>query len=122
MIGIFIGAVTFNRSIVAYLKLSAKMNSKPLMLPARTRSTSARSSPSPPHRRFVASPGIVPVILATVLALFLGCTLVASIGGGDMPVVVSKLTRTPAAGRLRFLLGNDALIITVALVGSSGAY
>ncbi|MBO9534198.1 MAG: NAD(P)(+) transhydrogenase (Re/Si-specific) subunit beta, partial [Solirubrobacteraceae bacterium] len=125
VIGIFIGAVTFTGSIVAYLKLSAKMDSKPLMLPGKNGiNIGSLVVFAALTVWFVASPGIVPVILATLLALFLGWHLVASIGGGDMPVVVSMLNSYSgwAAAASGFLLGNDALIITGALVGSSGAY
>ncbi len=125
VIGIFIGAVTFTGSIVAYLKLSAKMDSKPLMLPGKNAiNIGSLVVFAALTVWFVVDPGIVPVILATVLALFLGWHLVASIGGGDMPVVVSMLNSYSgwAAAAAGFLLGNDALIITGALVGSSGAY
>jgi NAD(P) transhydrogenase subunit beta len=73
---------------------------------------------------FVASPNLVALIIVTILALALGLHLVASIGGGDMPVVVSMLNSYSgwAAAASGFLLNNDALIITGALVGSSGAY
>jgi len=131
MVGVFIGAVTFTGSIVAFLKLSARIRSAPLMLPGRNLinlgaivafflltivyvvlpadATFARASVL----------GIV-----TVVALALGWHLVASIGGGDMPVVVSMLNSYSgwAAAAAGFLLGNDLLIITGALVGSSGAY
>ena len=125
VIGIFIGAVTFTGSIVAYLKLSAKMNSKPLMLPGKNAiNIGSLVVFAGLTVWFVVSPGIVPVILTTALALFLGWHLVASIGGGDMPVVVSMLNSYSgwAAAAAGFLLGNEALIITGALVGSSGAY
>jgi NAD(P) transhydrogenase subunit beta len=125
VIGIFIGAVTFTGSIVAYLKLSAKMDSKPLMLPGKNAiNIGSLVVFAGLTVWFVASPDILPVILATVLALLLGWHLVASIGGGDMPVVVSMLNSYSgwAAAAAGFLLGNDALIITGALVGSSGAY
>ncbi|MFT4036286.1 MAG: Re/Si-specific NAD(P)(+) transhydrogenase subunit beta, partial [Patulibacter sp.] len=125
VIGIFIGAVTFTGSIVAYLKLSAKIDSKPLMLPGKNAiNVGSLVVFAALTVWFVASPGIVPVVLATILALLLGWHLVASIGGGDMPVVVSMLNSYSgwAAAASGFLLGNDALIITGALVGSSGAY
>ena len=125
VIGIFIGAVTFTGSIVAYGKLSGKINSKPLMLPGKNAiNIGSLVVFAALTVWFVVSPSIVPVILSTVLALFLGWHLVASIGGGDMPVVVSMLNSYSgwAAAAAGFLLGNDALIITGALVGSSGAY
>ncbi|WP_026912177.1 Re/Si-specific NAD(P)(+) transhydrogenase subunit beta [Patulibacter minatonensis] len=125
MIGVFIGAVTFTGSIVAYLKLSGKIDSKPLMLPGKNLiNVGSLVVFAGLTVWFCASPGIVPLILATILALALGWHLVASIGGGDMPVVVSMLNSYSgwAAAASGFLLENDALIITGALVGSSGAY
>jgi NAD(P) transhydrogenase subunit beta len=125
MIGVFIGAVTFTGSIVAYLKLSGKIDSKPLMLPGKNLiNVGSLVVFAALTVWFCASPGIVPLILATILALGLGWHLVASIGGGDMPVVVSMLNSYSgwAAAASGFLLENDALIITGALVGSSGAY
>ena len=125
VIGIFIGAVTFTGSIVAYGKLSGKIDSKPLMLPGKNAiNIGSLVVFAGLTVWFVVEPSIVPVILSTVLALFLGWHLVASIGGGDMPVVVSMLNSYSgwAASAAGFLLGNDALIITGALVGSSGAY
>jgi len=125
MIGVFIGAVTFTGSIVAYLKLSGKIDSKPLMLPGKNLiNVGSLVVFAGLTVWFCASPGIVPLVLATILALALGWHLVASIGGGDMPVVVSMLNSYSgwAAAASGFLLENDALIITGALVGSSGAY
>lgn len=125
VIGIFIGAVTFTGSIVAYLKLSAKIDSKPLMLPGKNAINIGSLVVFAAFTVwFTIDPSIVAVILTTVLALFLGWHLVASIGGGDMPVVVSMLNSYSgwAAAAAGFLLGNDALIITGALVGASGAY
>ncbi len=129
-IGIFIGAVTFTGSIVANLKLSAKMKSAPLMLPGKnfinigslvlfailTVVYVAADAESTLQN--------LTLVLLTVLALALGWHLVASIGGGDMPVVVSMLNSYSgwAAAASGFLLGNDLLIVTGALVGSSGAY
>ena len=130
-IGIFIGAVTLTGSIVANLKLSAKMKSAPLMLPGKnfinvgsivvfivlTAIYVARDNK-------VDTAGYVLLAVITALALFLGWHLVASIGGGDMPVVISMLNSYSgwAAAASGFLLGNDLLIVTGALVGSSGAY
>ncbi|WP_026918168.1 Re/Si-specific NAD(P)(+) transhydrogenase subunit beta [Gordonia shandongensis] len=131
-IGIFIGAVTLTGSIVANLKLSAKMKSAPLMLPGKNfinlgslvvfviltgfyvaMDTHANTTPA-----------YILLAVITALALFLGWHLVASIGGGDMPVVISMLNSYSgwAAAASGFLLGNDLLIVTGALVGSSGAY
>ncbi|AVL99056.1 NAD(P)(+) transhydrogenase (Re/Si-specific) subunit beta [Gordonia iterans] len=130
-IGIFIGAVTFTGSIVANLKLSAKIKSAPMMLPGKnginvgslvvfvvlTGIYVARDVKDD-------TTGYVLLAVITALALFLGWHLVASIGGGDMPVVVSMLNSYSgwAAAASGFLLGNDLLIVTGALVGSSGAY
>ena len=125
VIGIFIGAVTFTGSIIANLKLSARINSKPLVLPGKNAlNLGSLVVFAGLTVWFCADPGVVPLILATVLALALGLHLVASIGGGDMPVVVSMLNSYSgwAAAASGFLLENDALIITGALVGSSGAY
>ncbi len=128
-LAVFIGAVTFTGSIIAYLKLAAKISGKPLTLPGRnilnlvmliviiacivwlvnTKDVEA---------------GLVPLVIITVVSLVLGLHLVMAIGGGDMPVVVSMLNSYSgwAAAMAGFTLGNDLLIITGALVGSSGAY
>ncbi|MEV5969424.1 Re/Si-specific NAD(P)(+) transhydrogenase subunit beta [Streptomyces sp. NPDC051921] len=124
-IGLFIGAVTFTGSVVAYLKLSAKTDSKPLVLPGKNAlNLGALGLFVALTVWFVITPDLWLLITVTVLALALGWHLVASIGGGDMPVVVSMLNSYSgwAAAASGFLLGNDLLIITGALVGSSGAY
>ncbi|WP_033289815.1 Re/Si-specific NAD(P)(+) transhydrogenase subunit beta [Amycolatopsis jejuensis] len=124
-IGVFIGAVTFTGSIVANLKLSARIKSAPLMLPGKNfLNLGAVVLFIGFTAWFVASPALWLLIVVTVLALALGWHLVASIGGGDMPVVVSMLNSYSgwAAAASGFLLENDLLIITGALVGSSGAY
>ena len=124
-IGVFIGAVTFTGSIVAYLKLSAKMSSKPLILPGRNLlNLLALIGFIALTVLYVITPDLYLLIAVTVLALALGWHLVASIGGGDMPVVVSMLNSYSgwAAAATGFLLSNDLLIVTGALVGSSGAY
>src|SRR6476659_4906864 len=124
-LGVFIGAVTFTGSIVAFLKLSARISSKPLMLPARHWLNLAAVVVSAGLLVwFVASHSIVPLLIMTAIALAFGWHLVASIGGGDMPVVVSMLNSYSgwAAAAAGFMLGNDLLIVTGALVGSSGAY
>ncbi|MDU0313941.1 Re/Si-specific NAD(P)(+) transhydrogenase subunit beta [Phycicoccus sp. M110.8] len=123
-LGVFIGAVTFTGSIVAFLKLSARIKSSPLMLPARHWLNLAALVVSAGLLVwFVASASILPLALMTVIALAFGWHLVASIGGGDMPVVVSMLNSYSgwAAAAAGFMLGNDLLIVTGALVGSSGA-
>ncbi|NUO89575.1 MAG: Re/Si-specific NAD(P)(+) transhydrogenase subunit beta [Dermatophilaceae bacterium] len=124
-LGVFIGAVTFTGSIVAFLKLSARISSKPLMLPARHWLNLAALVVSAVLLVwFVASHSIAPLAVMTAIALAFGWHLVASIGGGDMPVVVSMLNSYSgwAAAAAGFMLGNDLLIVTGALVGSSGAY
>jgi len=127
-IGVFIGAVTFAGSLVAWGKLCGKISSRPLALPhrhklnllalvvslclliifVRTESVGAQ---------------VFALLLMTVIALAFGWHLVASIGGADMPVVVSMLNSYSgwAAAAAGFMLGNDLLIVTGALVGSSGA-
>jgi NAD(P) transhydrogenase subunit beta len=127
-LGILIGAVTFSGSIVAFGKLSGKIGGKPLLLPAR-------------HWLNLAlliiviwlggwflgvsesDAGIVPLILMTIIALLFGIHMVAAIGGADMPVVISMLNSYSgwAAAATGFMLENDLLIVTGALVGSSGA-
>ncbi|WP_084125864.1 Re/Si-specific NAD(P)(+) transhydrogenase subunit beta [Demequina sp. NBRC 110054] len=123
-LGIFIGAVTLTGSIVAYLKLSAKMKSSPLTLPGRNwLNLGAIVVSLVLMFVYMATGSIVPVLLMTVIALLLGFHLVAAIGGGDMPVVVSMLNSYSgwAAAAAGLMLSNDLLIVTGALVGSSGA-
>src|SRR5215218_2352030 len=125
VIGVFIGAVTFTGSIVAFLKLSGRIKSNPLMLPAHNAlNLGALVAFVVLTGVFVVEPNLPVLAAVTVLALALGWHLVASIGGGDMPVVVSMLNSYSgwAAAASGFLLGNDLLIVTGALVGSSGAY
>ena len=130
-IGVFIGAVTLTGSIVAYLKLSAKSNSAPKMLPAHNAVNLGIILISlgmtvayvlVPSDDMLIRQGLLGAM--TLLALLLGWHLVSSIGGEDMPVVVSMLNSYSgwAAAAAGFLLNNDLLIITGALVGSSGAY
>jgi H+-translocating NAD(P) transhydrogenase subunit beta len=124
-IGVFIGAVTFTGSIVAFLKLSARIKSAPMVLPGKNAlNLGALVAFAVLTVVFVVAPGLPVLAVITVLALALGWHLVASIGGGDMPVVVSMLNSYSgwAAAASGFLLGNDLLIVTGALVGSSGAY
>jgi NAD(P) transhydrogenase subunit beta len=124
-IGVFIGAVTVTGSVVAFLKLSGRITSNPLMLPAHNvLNLGALATFVALTVVFVIDPSLPVLIAVTVLALALGWHLVAAIGGGDMPVVVSMLNSYSgwAAAASGFLLGNDLLIITGALVGSSGAY
>jgi len=124
-VGVFIGAVTFTGSIVAFLKLSARIKSAPLMLPGKNYlNIGALVAFAALTIWFVIDPNLGLLIAVTVVALALGWHLVASIGGGDMPVVVSMLNSYSgwAAAASGFLLDNNALIVTGALVGSSGAY
>lgn len=128
-LAVFIGAVTFTGSIVAYLKLSAKMSGKPLTLPGRNFLNALMIVAIIVligwfiNTRGV-DEGIVPLAIITVISLVLGAHLVLAIGGGDMPVVVSMLNSYSgwAAAMAGFTLGNDLLIITGSLVGSSGAF
>ena len=124
-IGIFISAVTFAGSIVANLKLSAKIKSRPLMLPGKNLlNLAALAAFAVLTVLFIIHPSLWAIIAVTALAVAFGWHLVASVGGGDMPVAVSMLNSYSgwAAAASGFLLDNDLLIITGALVGSSGAY
>ncbi|MDG2917779.1 Re/Si-specific NAD(P)(+) transhydrogenase subunit beta [Bisgaard Taxon 10/6] len=124
-LGIFIGAVTFTGSVVAFGKLRGIINSKALMLPHRHKLNLAALVVSALlMAAFLNNPeNIFPVLLMTAIALAFGWHLVASIGGADMPVVVSMLNSYSgwAAAAAGFMLNNDLLIVTGALVGSSGA-
>jgi len=127
-IGVLIGAVTFSGSVIAFGKLSAKIGGKPVLLPGRhwlnlagllaviwlcTRFVGANS----------VGAGMVPLLIMTAIALAFGVHMVMAIGGADMPVVVSMLNSYSgwAAAATGFMLNNDLLIVTGALVGSSGA-
>ena len=128
-IAVFIGAVTFTGSIIANLKLSARISGKPLTLPGRNLLNLIMVIVCVVCIGwFVATEGIaagtLPLVILTVISLILGAHLVLAIGGGDMPVVISMLNSYSgwAAAMAGFTLGNDLLIITGALVGSSGAY
>ncbi|WP_016588390.1 NAD(P)(+) transhydrogenase (Re/Si-specific) subunit beta, partial [Yersinia pestis] len=127
-LGIFIGAVTFTGSIVAFGKLRGVISSKPLMLPQRHKLNLVALVVSFLLMvTFVRTESItlqvVALLLMTLIALGFGWHLVASIGGADMPVVVSMLNSYSgwAAAAAGFMLSNDLLIVTGALVGSSGA-
>jgi len=124
-LGIFIGAVTFTGSIVAFGKLSGSISSSALMLPHRHKMNLVAGVLSfLLLLTFVNNGGSnTALFLMTVIALVFGWHLVASIGGADMPVVVSMLNSYSgwAAAAAGFMLSNDLLIITGALVGSSGA-
>jgi NAD(P) transhydrogenase subunit beta len=127
-IGILIGAVTFSGSVIAFGKLSGKIGGKPVLLPGRhwlnlagllgviwfgAQFLGAHSIDA----------GLVPLAVMTVIALLFGVHMVMAIGGADMPVVVSMLNSYSgwAAAATGFMLSNDLLIVTGALVGSSGA-
>jgi len=124
-LGIFIGAVTFTGSIVAYGKLSGKINSNPLNLPGKNWLNIAVVVASVLLLiSFInGAMGGFELLLMLIIALAFGWHLVASIGGADMPVVVSMLNSYSgwAAAATGFMLANDLLIIIGALVGSSGA-
>ncbi len=124
-LGVFIGSVTFTGSVVAYGKLSGMINSSALMLPHRHKLNLAAGVVSFILMiSFVKQGGDVNALfIMTIIALAFGWHLVASIGGADMPVVVSMLNSYSgwAAAAAGFMLSNDLLIVTGALVGSSGA-
>jgi NAD(P) transhydrogenase subunit beta len=127
-VGILIGAVTFSGSLIAFGKLNGKIGGKPLLLPARHWLNLALllivlyfgrqflNAETPAE-------GMMPLIVMTVIALLFGIHMVMAIGGADMPVVVSMLNSYSgwAASATGFMLSNDLLIVTGALVGSSGA-
>jgi NAD/NADP transhydrogenase beta subunit len=123
-LGVFIGAVTFTGSIIAYGKLAGKIGGKALILPGRHLLNLAMVGGSFVLMiMYMNHAGSWTLYAMTVLALLLGVHLVMAIGGADMPVVVSMLNSYSgwAAAATGFLLGNDLLIVTGALVGSSGA-
>ena len=123
-LGVFIGAVTFTGSVVAYGKLAGRINSKALIVPGRNAWNVAMVAASLALLvLYMNHAGPWTLYLMTALALLLGVHLVMAIGGADMPVVVSMLNSYSgwAAAATGFLLGNDLLIVTGALVGSSGA-
>jgi NAD(P) transhydrogenase subunit beta len=127
-LGILIGAVTFSGSVVAFGKLSGKIGGKPLLLPARHwLNLIGLLAVIWLATSFVAAPGVdagmTALLIMTVIALLFGIHMVMAIGGADMPVVVSMLNSYSgwAAAATGFMLSNDLLIVTGALVGSSGA-
>lgn len=126
-IGVFIGAITFTGSIIAWGKLEGKIRSKPLLYPGRhTVNIILVIIAIALGVMFVrddGSFGLIYLSIMTGIALFIGVMLVMAIGGADMPVVVSMLNSYSgwAAAAAGFMLGNDLLIVTGALVGSSGA-
>jgi H+-translocating NAD(P) transhydrogenase subunit beta len=127
-IGIFIGAITFSGSVIAFGKLAGKLSGKPLLLPARHwLNLVALLVVVYFGYAFLQAPdigaGMLPLVVMTVIALLFGIHLVMAIGGADMPVVVSMLNSYSgwAAAATGFMLANDLLIVIGALVGSSGA-
>ncbi|WP_424833105.1 NAD(P)(+) transhydrogenase (Re/Si-specific) subunit beta [Ruegeria sp.] len=123
-LGIFIGAITFTGSVVAYGKLAGKVTSAATKLPGGHALNAAAAGLSLICLFwYTASGGLLPLFLMTLAALFIGYHLIMGIGGADMPVVVSMLNSYSgwAAAAIGFSLGNDLLIVVGALVGSSGA-
>jgi len=123
-IGVLIGAVTFSGSIIAFGKLSAKISGKPMLLPARHWiNLAGLLAVVYCGGWFLRSHSIEPLFIMTAIALLFGIHMVMAIGGADMPVVVSMLNSYSgwAAAATGFMLSNDLLIVTGALVGSSGA-
>ncbi len=127
-LGILIGAITFSGSVIAFGKLSGRIGGKPLTLPGRHWFNLALLVGAIWFgREFViqsaAGGGMEPLMIMTAIALLFGIHMVMAIGGADMPVVVSMLNSYSgwAAAATGFMLNNDLLIVTGALVGSSGA-
>ena len=126
-IGVFIGAITFTGSIIAWGKLEGKIRSKPLIYPGRHIVNIVLVIISiflcVLFCQAPGTDGLIYLYIMTAIASFIGIMLVMAIGGADMPVVVSMLNSYSgwAAAAAGFMLGNDLLIITGALVGSSGA-
>jgi NAD(P) transhydrogenase subunit beta len=129
-LGILIGAVTFSGSVIAFCKLSERISGKPLLLPARHWFNLGLLVASIVlgwmflHAlETTGGEPLIPLAMMTVIALIFGVHMVMAIGGADMPVVVSMLNSYSgwAAAATGFMLNNDLLIVTGALVGSSGA-
>ena len=126
-VDVFIGGITFTGSVIAYLKLKGSLSGKPLLLPGRHMLNLAAAVAAVGmgywFTTFDGAEGLLPLAVMTVISFALGAHLVAAIGGADMPVVVSMLNSYSGwtASAAGFMLGNDILIITGALVGSSGA-
>ena len=127
-VGVLIGAVTFSGSLIAFGKLAGKISGKPLLLPARHLLNLGLLVGSIVLGKWFLNVedigvGLIPLMLMTVFALLFGIHMVMAIGGADMPVVVSMLNSYSgwAAAATGFMLSNDLLIVTGALVGSSGA-
>ncbi len=123
-LGVFIGAITFTGSVIAYGKLAGKLDGKALILPGRHLWNILMLVASIILLfMYMNHAGIWTLYLMTLIAFVIGAHLVMAIGGADMPVVVSMLNSYSgwAAAATGFLLGNNLLIVTGALVGSSGA-
>src|SRR5690554_5348532 len=124
VLGIFIGAITFTGSLIAFGKLQGSISGKAMILPGRHALNIAMAVVCVILGViYVQSGAIWPLVLITLIAFVLGAHLIMAIGGADMPVVVSMLNSYSgwAAAATGFMLGNDLLIVTGALVGSSGA-
>ena len=123
-LGIWIGAVTFTGSVIAYGKLAGRVTSAAAKLPGGHLLNATAAIVSVACMVwYLQSGGLVPLLVLTFMALFIGYHLIMGIGGADMPVVVSMLNSYSgwAAAAIGFSLGNDLLIVVGALVGSSGA-
>jgi NAD(P) transhydrogenase subunit beta len=127
-LGILIGAITFSGSIIAFGKLSGKIGGNPMLLPARHWLNLGLLIASIWYciqfvEQSAAGSGMLPLLIMTGIALLFGIHMVMAIGGADMPVVISMLNSYSgwAAAATGFMLNNDLLIVTGALVGSSGA-
>ena len=127
-LGVLIGAVTFSGSVIAFGKLSGRITGNPLLLPARHWLNLLLLIGAIYYgyafvQESAAGGGLNPLIIITIIALLFGIHMVMAIGGADMPVVVSMLNSYSgwAAAATGFMLNNDLLIVTGALVGSSGA-
>jgi NAD(P) transhydrogenase subunit beta len=123
-LGIWIGAVTFTGSVIAYGKLAGKVTSAATKLPGgHALNAGAALASVICLIWYLNSGGLLPLLILTLMALFIGYHLIMGIGGADMPVVVSMLNSYSgwAAAAIGFSLGNDLLIVVGALVGSSGA-
>ncbi|MDG5975372.1 NAD(P)(+) transhydrogenase [Hydrogenophaga taeniospiralis CCUG 15921] len=127
-VGIFIGAVTFSGSVIAFGKLSGRVGGKPMLLPGRHWMNLAGLIAVIVFGRLflqaeTLQDGMLPLFVMSAIALLFGVHMVMAIGGADMPVVVSMLNSYSgwAAAATGFMLSNDLLIVTGALVGSSGA-
>ena len=126
-VGVFIGAVTFTGSIIAFLKLRGSISGSPWIIPGRHFANLLMIliciALGIWYCSVEAEPGLVPLLLMTVIASVVGIHIVMAIGGADMPVVVSMLNSYSgwAAAAAGFMLKNHLLIVTGALVGSSGA-